>query len=105
VDNTRGELLPGSFALVRFDASTTPSALTVPGNALLFRAEGPRVGVVSADGKVALRPVKLGRDWGDQVEILSGLGQTDRVILNPSDSLADGSQVRIKPAVGGPTPR
>jgi RND family efflux transporter MFP subunit len=95
VDNTRAEILAGSFAQVRLTGAPLAKILTVPGNALLFRAEGPQVGVVLADNKVALRSVKLGRDFGATVEILSGVAPTDRVILNPSDSLADGATVRV----------
>jgi multidrug efflux pump subunit AcrA (membrane-fusion protein) len=67
----------------------------VPGNALLFRAEGPQVGVVRQDDTVELRSVTLGRDFGQEVEILAGLSPKDRVILNPSDSLMGGTTVRI----------
>jgi len=95
VDNTRGEILAGSFAQVRLTGAPLAKILTVPGNALLFRAEGPQVGVVQPDNKVALRSVKLGRDFGATVEILSGVTPTDRIILNPSDSLADGATVRV----------
>ena len=95
VDNTRSEILAGSFAQVRLTGAPTAKILTVPGNALLLRAEGPQVGVVQPDNKVALRSVKLGRDFGSTVEILSGVAVTDRVILNPSDSLADGAAVRV----------
>jgi RND family efflux transporter MFP subunit len=95
VDNTRGEILAGSFAQVRLTGAPLAKILTVPGNALLFRAEGPQVGVVQPDNKVALRSVKLGRDFGSTVEILSGVAVTDRVILNPSDSLANGATVRV----------
>jgi len=95
VDNTRGEILAGSFAQVRLTGAPAAKILTVPGNALLFRAEGPQVGVVQPDGKVELRRVKLGGDFGSTVEILSGVTPTDRVILNPSDSLADGATVRV----------
>jgi RND family efflux transporter MFP subunit len=95
VDNTRGEILAGSFAQVRLTGTPPAKILTVPGNALLFRAEGPQVGVVQPDGKVTLRSVKLGRDFGSTVEILIGVAPTDRVILNPSDSLADGATVRV----------
>ena len=66
----------------------------LPGNTLLFRAEGPQVGVVQPDGTVELRSVKLGRDFGATVEILSGVSPTNQVILNPSDSLANGDMVR-----------
>jgi len=95
VDNTSGELLAGSYAQVRFAQAQGEAALTVPGNALLFRAEGPQVGVVRQDDTVELRSVTLGRDFGQEVEILAGLSPKDRVILNPSDSLMGGTTVRI----------
>jgi len=98
VDNGRGEILAGSFAQVRFAGGKGTPPLTVPGNALLFRAEGPQVGVVGPDGKVELRSVKLGRDFGQTVEILSGVTAKDRVILNPSDSLSSGATVRVAQA-------
>lgn len=106
VDNSRGELLAGSFGEVRFVEAKRSPPLMLPGNTLLFRAEGPRVGVVLADGKVELRSVKLGRDFGATVEILSGVSTNDQVILNPPDSLADGATVRVaapaKAEVGQP---
>jgi len=94
VDNTRGELLAGGFAQVRFADTKGDASLTLPSNTLLFRAEGPQVGVVQANGTVQLRSVKLGRDFGRIVEILGGVDPTDRVILNPSDSLVAGTSVR-----------
>jgi RND family efflux transporter MFP subunit len=94
VDNARGEILAGSFGQVRFVGSRGAPPLTLPGNALLFRAEGPQVGVVLSGGKVELRSVKLGRDFGQAVEILAGVSPTNQVILNPSDSLAGGDMVR-----------
>jgi len=95
VDNARGEILAGSFGQVKFAEAKGKSPLTLPGNALLFRAEGPQVGVVQPDGKVELRSVKLGRDFGAIVEILGGVSPTNQVILNPSDSLASGASVRV----------
>jgi RND family efflux transporter MFP subunit len=95
VDNTRGELLAGGFAQVRFAETKGHAPLTLPSNTLLFRAEGPQVGVVQEDGAIQLRSVTLGRDFGRIVEILAGVGLTDRVILNPSDSLAPGTVVRM----------
>jgi len=102
VDNAAGEILAGSFAQVRFAETKNTALLTLPGNTLLFRAEGPQVGVVQADGRVELRSVKLGRDFGKTVEILAGLSPTDRVILNPSDALADGASVRIAESAKSP---
>jgi len=62
---------------------------------LLFRAEGPRVAVVGADGKVQLRAVKIGRNFGEVLELLDGVGPQDRLVLNPPDSLNDGDPVVI----------
>lgn len=98
VDNSQGEILAGSFGQVKFTETKGQAPLTLPGNTLLFRAEGPQVGVVQADGKVVLRSVKLGRDFGQTVEILGGVTSQDRVVLNPSDSLADGASVRVETA-------
>ena len=96
-DNAGGEILAGSYAQVRFTDSSAAPTLTLSANTLLFRAEGIRVGVVNADGKVELRAVKLGRDFGQTVEILEGVGAGDRVILNPPDALANGLVVRVAP--------
>jgi len=98
VDNSRGEILAGCFGEVKFVGAKGAPPLTLPGNALLFRAEGPQVGVVLPDGKVELHSVKLGRDYGAFVEVLGGVSTNDRVILNPPDSLADGATVRIAAA-------
>jgi hypothetical protein len=69
--------------------------MTLPSNALLFRAEGLRVGVVKG-GRVQLTPVQIGHDYGATVEIISGLSAQDHVILNPSDSLAQGQRVQVE---------
>jgi RND family efflux transporter MFP subunit len=95
VDNSAGDLLSGSYAEVRFTESKTDSAETLPSNTLLFRAEGTQVGVVKNDGTVELRSVTLGRDFGPTVEILDGVKPSDRVIVNPADSLVSGVKVRI----------
>jgi RND family efflux transporter MFP subunit len=95
VDNSRGEILAGSYAQVRFSDSVPPPQLTLPANALLFRSEGIRVGVVNAAGKVEVRSVKLGRDFGQILEIVEGVSATDRIILNPPDSLASGLSVHV----------
>lgn len=94
LENPQGAVLAGSYAEARLVGSK-PAALTLPANTLLFREEGPRVGVVRPDGRVELRAVRLGRDFGRTVEISSGVSQEEKVILNPSDSLADGAVVRV----------
>ena len=95
VDNSQGEILPGSYAQVRFLDVKLTTALTLPSNTLLFRAEGLQVGVVGPDKKVDLHNVEIGRDFGQKVEVLSGIGPADQIIVNPSDSLVSGTVVRI----------
>ncbi|HUN92808.1 MAG TPA: efflux RND transporter periplasmic adaptor subunit [Burkholderiaceae bacterium] len=92
--NANHRLLPGAFVQVSLHATGRP-ALTVPTNALLFRGDGIRVAVVDGSSHVKLRPVTVGRDFGTRIEILDGIGSTDRLVVNPADSLADGDEVRI----------
>jgi membrane fusion protein, multidrug efflux system len=98
VDNARGEVLAGSYAQVRFPEAKPEAALTLPSNTLLFRPEGPQVGLVEGEGRVKLRGVTLGRDFGPTIEILEGVNPKDRVIVNPPDSLVDGATVRLAEA-------
>jgi len=92
VRNPTGELLPGSYASVHLKLPSKTEAVTVPSNTLLFRSEGLRV-AVARNGHVDLVPVILGRDYGDRVEIVSGIHAQDAVIVNPTDSIAAGQQV------------
>jgi RND family efflux transporter MFP subunit len=92
--NKEGTLLPGAYVQVSLPLAASQS-LTVPANALLFRAEGTRVAVVDAQGRVTLRTVGLGRNYGESVEVIDGLSAADRLVLNPSDSLADGDVVMV----------
>ncbi|EEF62794.1 efflux RND transporter periplasmic adaptor subunit [Pedosphaera parvula] len=95
VDNTNDEVLAGSYAQVAFNDIKQDPALVLPSNTLIFRSDGPQVGVVKPDGKVELRNIVLGRDYGRSLEILSGISVTDKVIVNPSDSLTSGATVRL----------
>jgi RND family efflux transporter MFP subunit len=98
VDNPKGELLPGAYVTVRLRLPGRIDALTIPSNTLLFRADGVRVGV--AHNAVAhLVPITIGRDFGAEVEVTSGLKPTDAIIENPSDSLISGAAVRISDRV------
>lgn len=94
VDNPTGRLLPGAYAFVYLKLPSAAGAVTVPTNTLLFRAEGLRVAVVR-DGQVKLVPITIGHDYGSTVEVLNGLTAEDSVILDPSDSIIDGSPVKI----------
>jgi RND family efflux transporter MFP subunit len=97
VDNAKGELRPGAYVFVHFQLPASGNTVTIPSNALLFRAEGLRVGVVRGD-RIELVPVTIGHDFGNAVEITSGLKVADEVILDPSDSLANGEQVQPQAA-------
>jgi len=95
VDNSKNEILPGSYATVRLPQSVLGKLLILPDNTLIFRGKDLQVGVVNAKGVVELRDVKVGRDFGIQSEILGGVTESDKVIVNPSDSLTTGTTVRL----------
>jgi multidrug efflux system membrane fusion protein len=95
VPNKDGRLLPGSFGEVHFAVGSGVNKVTVPVNAMLFRAEGARVAVVGPGGKIQLRPINIGRDYGATLEILGGVSPTDQVVINPADSLEDGQHVNV----------
>jgi RND family efflux transporter MFP subunit len=95
VDNASGELFPGAYAEVHFKLPVSVLSLRVPANTLLFRSAGLQVAVVGADDVVKLKSITQGRDFGSSVEVVDGIGADDNVVLNPPDSLADGTKVRI----------
>ena len=104
VDNPTGRLLPGAYAFVHLKLPATAGSVTIPSNTLLFRSEGLQVGVVH-DGYAKLVPITIGHDYGSSVEVTSGLTPDDAVIVDPSDSLTDGSAVQIaQSTAAGATP-
>ncbi|MDB5360304.1 MAG: efflux transporter periplasmic adaptor subunit [Rhodospirillales bacterium] len=94
-DNATGKLSAGAYCDVHFQVPNDPSVLRLPATALVPNSQGVDVAVVGADDKVALTPVKLGRDFGENVEVVSGLRATDRVIDSPSQTIRTGDPVRI----------
>jgi RND family efflux transporter MFP subunit len=94
VDNPTGTLLTGSYAEVHLAIPTQSATLLLPVNTLIFRSEGLHVGVVK-DGKVVLTAVTPGHDFGNEIEIVSGLTASDQVIVNPPDSIVSGQAVQI----------
>jgi RND family efflux transporter MFP subunit len=93
VDNSKDVLRPGAYVFAHFHLIPIGNTVTIPSNTLLFRSEGLRVGVVRGD-RVQLVPVTIGHDFGNSVEITSGLKPADEIILDPPDSLAGGLEVR-----------
>lgn len=94
VNNRDGKLLPGAYVFVHFKIPRQNRQLSIPSNALLFRAEGLQVGIVR-NGRVHLQSVTIGTDNGSSVQISTGLSPHDMVILDPSDSLAEGEPVQV----------
>ena len=95
--NPKGVLLPGAYVQVALPMAAS-EVLRVPTNTLLFRADGSRVALVDGTGKVSLRVVQIGRNLGEEVELLGGVSASDRLVLNPTDSLADGDLVTVAAA-------
>ena len=95
VDNRDGGLLSGSFAQVELPDAKAEDVRTVPANCLMIRAAGPMAVVVDSEGSARFRKLQLGRDYGARVEVLEGIGETERVVLNPPDILTEGMKVRI----------
>lgn len=98
--NREGLLLPGAYAQVSLPLQSS-KALVIPANTLIFRAAGTLVAVVS-EGRVKLRAVKLGRNYGQTVEVIEGVSATDQLVLNPSDSLGEGDAVSVVPPKDAP---
>src|ERR1700679_830083 len=101
VDNRHGELLPGSYTEVHLHTVTPAPALIIPVSALILEPDGLRVATVDSQSIAHLIHVTSGRDLGASVEILNGLSQGQRVIVNPPDSLTDGEKVRVVDPNGG----
>jgi membrane fusion protein (multidrug efflux system) len=104
LDNPNNQIQPGSYAQARLTADSLGKITTLPNNTLLFRAQGLQVGVVKPDNTVELRDIKVGRDFGTSIEIVQGITPSDKVILNPADSLVTGDVVQIAAPASTPAP-
>lgn len=100
VDNPTGQLFPGAYTFVHLKVPNEIRSVIIPANTLLFRREGLQVGLAQ-NGKAQLVSVKIGHDYGNSVEIVSGLTPADAVILDPADSLVSGTPIRIDNQSGG----
>jgi membrane fusion protein (multidrug efflux system) len=103
LDNPNNEIQPGSYAQARLTSGSLGQLVTLPNNAFLFRAQGMQVGVVRPDNTVELRDIKVGRDFGTNIQIVDGVTPSDKVILNPADSLVTGDVVQIAAATSAPS--
>jgi RND family efflux transporter MFP subunit len=103
LDNPGNQIQPGSYAQVRLAKGDLAQLVTLPNNTLLFRAQGLQVGVVRPDDTVELRDIKVGRDFGTTIQIVQGVTPSDKVILNPADSLVTGDSVHVA-TMAAPSP-
>jgi multidrug efflux pump subunit AcrA (membrane-fusion protein) len=97
--------MPGMYAEVDLSNTRADPPLLVPGDALIVRADGTQVAVVGPDNTVHLQKVQLGRDYGDRLEVLTGLHQGDRIIANPGDTAQEGVKINPVPVVEKPSER
>jgi multidrug efflux pump subunit AcrA (membrane-fusion protein) len=101
VDNPTGELWPGTYVSVHFTFPSDPNVLIVPEQAVLFRTQGMQVALIGDGNKVHLQDVTIGRNLGTEVQVLTGLKATDKIVANPSQGLLEGQEVKIvQPAPG-----
>jgi RND family efflux transporter MFP subunit len=95
LDNANQEVFPGAYAEVHFKLPANAESLRLPANTVLFRSAGLQVATVGGDKRVKLKSIVQGRDFGNTIEVLSGLASDEVVVLNPPDSLTDGTLVRV----------
>ena len=100
-DNPDGELQPGAYAQVDFELPSDPDIVRIPTSALVFREQGMEVAAIDANSTIELRPIKLGRNLGTEVEVVQGLKLSDRLVNSPPNSLATGDKVRVAGAPQG----
>jgi len=94
-DNADGKLFAGAYCQVHFQLPNNPNEMRVPATALVPADRGAQVALLDNDGKAVLKPVQLGRDFGDSVEVVAGLSPSDRVIDSPPETLQSGDQVQL----------
>jgi RND family efflux transporter MFP subunit len=97
LDNTRYQLFPGSYAEVHFKLPGNAQTLRIPSNTVIFRSAGLQVATVDSSKHVRLKTIVQGRDLGATIEVLSGIDVNDVIVLNPPDSIVDGTPLRIVP--------
>lgn len=100
VPNVGRALLPGMYAQVKIGTKRAVPAILIPANALVIRSDGPQVATV-ADGKVHFVILKLGRDLGTELEVISGVRAGEQLVINPSDDVVEGATVRVVSAESG----
>jgi RND family efflux transporter MFP subunit len=94
-DNAEGKYFAGAYCQIHFQLPSDPNVVRVPATALVPGNQGMEVAVLGANNKVVLKPIRLGRDFGDSVEVVAGLSSADRVIDSPPETLQNGDPVQL----------
>jgi RND family efflux transporter MFP subunit len=95
VDNPTGELFPGAYAQVHLKLPNGRPVFILPVSSLIFQTAGLQIATVDPNNKAVIKAVTLGRDYGSEVEVVTGIAGDDKVITNPPDSIVDGELLRI----------
>ena len=98
VPNHDGNLYAGMYGQVKFLLPDDNAPIVVPADAFVFRAQGPQVVTVTNDNRIHWQKISVGRDFGTRLEVLDGLAENTKVVINPNDDLVEGIQVQVKPA-------
>jgi RND family efflux transporter MFP subunit len=98
VPNREGELYAGMYGEVKFLLADENAPIVVPADAFVFRSQGPQVVTVTNENRIHWQNIHVGRDFGTRLEVLDGLAENTKVVINPSDDLVEGVQVQVKPA-------
>src|SRR5437763_14459030 len=98
VPNHEGKLYAGMYGEVKFILADENAPIVVPANVFLFRTEGPQIATITKDNRIHWQKIHVGRDFGTQLEVLDGLAENTKAVMNPNDDLVEGIQVQVKPA-------
>ena len=96
VPNHDGKLYAGMYGQVKFLLADDNAPIVVPANAFVFRTQGPQVATIESKDRIHWQNIRVGRDFGDRIEVLDGLKENTKVVMNPTDDLREGIQVEVK---------
>jgi RND family efflux transporter MFP subunit len=95
INNSNLEILPGSYTQVYLQLPKNKNTLIIPVNTMLFRSEGLLVATVTKQNTVLLKTIRLGRDFGTHLEVISGITTKDKLVVNPPDGVFNGQKVTL----------
>ncbi|MEI9892735.1 MAG: efflux RND transporter periplasmic adaptor subunit [Chthoniobacter sp.] len=102
IPNHDGALFAGMYGQVKFILVNKDAPIMIPSDVFVFRTDGPQVAVVNQDNKIHWQKIEVGRDFGDYMEVLKGIDENARIVMNPTDDLTEGLVVEPKPLAQKP---